>query len=52
MARWYINAKDAMQSGSKTGGVADFWTERTRGRYDSDVNEHKVLGVANVCGIQ
>lgn len=26
-----INAKDAMKSGSETGGVADFWTERTAG---------------------
>jgi hypothetical protein len=27
----YINAKDPMRSGSKTGGVADFFTERTAG---------------------
>lgn len=27
----YINAKDAMQSGSTTGGAADFFTERTAG---------------------
>jgi len=26
-----INATDPMKSGSKTGGVADFWTERTGG---------------------
>jgi hypothetical protein len=26
-----INAKDGMKSGSKTGGVVDFWTERTGG---------------------